>query len=105
VVVTERLMLGEDAVKELVVGRVAAGGVLEERVGDAAGGAEPAEQVLAAVEQPLEERQAPAQPAVTSRANASRASANVFRSASLWAIESVHSSSTPGVMKTPWFMW
>ena len=22
-----------------------------------------------------------------------------------WAIESVHSSSTPGVMKIPWFMW
>ena len=27
------------------------------------------------------------------------------RCSSVWAIDSVHSSSTPGVMKMPWFMW
>ena len=43
--------------------------------------------------------------AVTSRANASKARGSAPGRSSVWAIESVHSSSTPGVMKMPWFMW
>src|SRR3990170_2468470 len=53
--VAERLMVGKDAVKELVVGKVAPGGVLEEWIGDAVGGAEVPEQVIAALEQALED--------------------------------------------------
>src|SRR3954447_4729486 len=41
----------------------------------------------------------------TSEAKASKAATYRSMCSCSWAIERVHSSSTPGVMKMPWFMW